>query len=196
MQNLNLYLFHLLNVPEHASSIMQAFAIFTARDLISIVCILFILAWFFSPQSNKENIVKGFIFATICLFISGLISWIFPTPRPFVMGVGHTILAHVPTASFPSNHMAILCGLAFSYYFSTQRKLSYLLFAIAWLVAWSRIYVGVHFPLDMFGSFFLALSINWIGLPLWLKYKDKMMFYILKMHYTMFRFLINKGYIS
>ncbi|MCG2607262.1 phosphatase PAP2 family protein [Acinetobacter sp. SM34] len=42
--------------------------------------------------------------------------------------------------------------------------------AVAWLVAWSRIYVGVHFPIDMLGAFILSWAVNLAGLKLWNHY--------------------------
>ncbi len=44
---------------------------------------------------------------------------------------------------------------------------------MAWLVAWSRVYLGVHFPLDMLGAFLLAFALNFFGLKLWNLYKDE-----------------------
>lgn len=67
---------------------------------------------------------------------------------------------------------------------------------LAWLVAWSRIYVGVHFPLDMLGAFVLAFALNLFGLTLWNRYKEKLMEWVLTLHFYVFRPLIQKGYIK
>lgn len=196
IQNLNLYLFNIFNVPENASNFMMKYATFIAHDLIYIVFGIFICAWFLGGVETKKNILKALIFTSITLLISEFLSYLLNTPRPFVMDVGETILSHAPTGSFPSNHMSILSGLAFSYYFSSQRQLGKLLIAVAWLVAWARVYVGVHFPIDMFGAFFFAFIVNISGLKLWNIYKDHLMAWVMIVHRKVFAFLINKGLIQ
>ena len=111
------------------------------------------------------------------------------------MEVGRTIIFHVPNGSFPSDHMLIFSTIAFSYFFSKQRIIGLGLIGLAWLVAWSRIYLGVHFPLDMLGAFFIALAINILGLTLWKNYSNILMQFILKIYYFLFKKIIGKGYI-
>lgn len=196
VQNLNLYLFDIFNVPDNASNFMMSYATFIAHDLIYIVFICFLIAWFVGNFQTKKNILKAFIFTAITLALSEILSYVLNTPRPFVMDVGETILAHAPTGSFPSNHMSIFSGIAFSYYFSSQRQLGKLLIAVAWLGAWARVYVGVHFPIDMFGAFFFAFIVNILGLKLWHKYKDILMIWVMLIYRKIFGFFIDKGLIQ
>ena len=92
--------------------------------------------------------------------------------------------------------MLIFSSIAFSYLFSAQRKLGIFLLIMAWLVAWSRVYLGVHFPLDLLGAFLLAFALNFFGLTLWNLYKDKIMQWVLTIHFYLFKPLIQKGYIK
>ena len=112
------------------------------------------------------------------------------------MEVGRTLIYHAPNGSFPSDHMLIFSSIAFSYLFFAQRKLGIFLLIMAWLVAWSRVYLGVHFPLDMLGAFLLAFALNFFGLKLWNLYKDKIMQCALIIHFYLFKPLIQKGYIK
>ena len=90
----------------------------------------------------------------------------------------------------------IFTSIAFSYLFSAQRKLGIFLLIMAWLVAWSRVYLGVHFPLDMLGAFLMAFALNFFGLKLWNLYKEKIMQWALTIHFYLFKPLIQKGYIK
>lgn len=92
----------------------------------------------------KKQILKAFVFTCITLAISEILSAVLHTPRPFVMDVGQTLIQHEPTGSFPSNHMTIFSSIAFAYYFSEQRQIGKFLIAVAWLVAWARVYVSVR----------------------------------------------------
>jgi len=62
--------------------------------------------------------------------------------------------------SFPSSHAVNIFAAA---YFLSQvfRRLTPLIFAIAAVVAYSRIYIGIHYPLDVIGGAAIGLLIAW-----------------------------------
>ena len=80
-------------------------------------------------------------------------------PRPFMVGLGHPFLAHVADASFPSDHLTLWWSVAFSLLLHKRTRWAGGLLAVAGLpVAWARIYLGVHFPLDMLGAIVVAVA--------------------------------------
>ena len=193
---LNLSLFSWINASPEATNTSIHFAIFIANDLLYCMILLFAWFWLRGNYDTKKQILKAFIFTSIAILISQCISHVYYHPRPFVMEVGRTLIYHAPNGSFPSDHMLIFSSIAFSYLFSAQRKLGIFLLIMAWLVAWSRVYLGVHFPLDMLGAFLLAFALNFFGLKLWNLYKDKIMQWALTIHFYLFKPLIQKGYIK
>lgn len=196
LSELNLSLFSWINASPEASNASINFAIFIANDLLYCMILLFAWFWLRGNYDTKKQILKAFIFTSIAILISQCISHVYYHPRPFVMEVGRTLIYHAPNGSFPSDHMLIFSSIAFSYLFSAQRKLGGFLLIMAWLVAWSRVYLGVHFPLDMLGAFLLAFALNFFGLKLWNLYKDKIMQWVLTIHFYLFKPLIQKGYIK
>ena len=196
LSELNLSLFSWINASPEASNTSIHFAIFIANDLLYCMILLFAWFWLRGNYDTKKQILKAFIFTSIAILISQCISHVYYHPRPFVMEVGRTLIYHAPNGSFPSDHMLIFSSIAFSYLFSAQRKLGAFLLIMAWLVAWSRVYLGVHFPLDMLGAFLLAFALNFFGLKLWNLYKDKIMQWALTLHFYLFKPLIQKGYIK
>ena len=196
LSELNLSLFSWINASPEASNTSIHFAIFIANDLLYCIILLFAWFWLRGNYDTKKQILKAFIFTSIAILISQCISHVYYHPRPFVMEVGRTLIYHAPNGSFPSDHMLIFSSIAFSYLFSAQRKLGISLLVMAWLVAWSRVYLGVHFPLDMLGAFLLAFALNFFGLKLWNLYKDKIMQWALTIHFYLFKPLIQKGYIK
>jgi len=62
--------------------------------------------------------------------------------------------------SFPSSHAVNIFAAAF---FLSQplKKLSPLFFGIAGIVGFSRIYIGIHYPLDVIGGAAIGLLIAW-----------------------------------
>ena len=196
LSELNLSLFSWINASPEATNTSIHFAIFIANDLLYCMILLFAWFWLRGNYDTKKQILKAFIFTSIAILISQCISHVYYHPRPFVMEVGRTLIYHAPNGSFPSDHMLIFSSIAFSYLFSAQRKLGISLLVMAWLVAWSRVYLGVHFPLDMLGAFLLAFALNFFGLKLWNLYKDKIMQWALTLHFYLFKPLIQKGYIK
>ncbi len=196
LSELNLSLFSWINASPEASNASINFAIFIANDLLYCMILLFAWFWLRGNYDTKKQILKAFIFTSIAILVSQCISHVYYHPRPFVMEVGRTLIYHAPNGSFPSDHMLIFSSIAFSYLFSAQRKLGIFLLVMAWLVAWSRVYLGVHFPLDMLGAFLLAFALNFFGLKLWNLYKDKIMQGALTIHFYLFKPLIQKGYIK
>lgn len=196
LSELNLSLFSWINASPEASNTSIHFAIFIANDLLYCMILLFAWFWLRGNYDTKKQILKAFIFTSIAILISQCISHVYYHPRPFVMEVGRTLIYHAPNGSFPSDHMLIFSSIAFSYLFSAQRKVGAFLLIMAWLVAWSRVYLGVHFPLDMLGAFLLAFALNFFGLKLWNLYKDKIMQWALTIHFYLFKPLIQKGYIK
>ena len=68
--------------------------------------------------------------------------------------------------SMPSNHAANVFALAvvLSYFYE---KVKIPLFVLAWIIAFSRVYVGVHYPGDVLVGGILGYGLAWIILTLW-----------------------------
>ncbi len=68
--------------------------------------------------------------------------------------------------SFPSNHAANSFAFAtvLSYFYDKNKII---LFSIASLIAFSRVYVGVHYPMDIFFGGLIGYTITWIILSIW-----------------------------
>jgi undecaprenyl-diphosphatase len=76
---------------------------------------------------------------------------LYPEPRPLV---------HPPASgSFPSGHAsaAFACATVIAW---ASPRLAVPVYVLAALVAWSRVYVGVHWPLDVLGGAILGTAVG------------------------------------
>ena len=74
-----------------------------------------------------------------------------------MIGLAHTLLAHAPENSFPSDHTTLLLTVGFGLIATSAAPTwGTVVSAFGVLVAWARIYLGLHFPLDMFASALIA----------------------------------------
>lgn len=195
LENLNVQLFHLINAPITASPLDIHFGIFMANDTLYLLIFSLLIAWFLGRYSTKALVLKAVVTTVIALLIGYLVSLIYPHPRPFVVETGQTLIAHAATASFPSNHMLIFSSIALCYLFAKQVKLGLALLVLAIMVAWARIYVGVHFPFDMLGALIIAFLTNLMIQQLWPRFQQPIMDVALKIYHYFFAFLLNKGII-
>jgi undecaprenyl-diphosphatase len=90
---------------------------------------------------------------------SQTLRWVIGRDRPPVANPDPEPLVHVPgDPAFPSGHAATSFACAAVLAWLTPLN-PVLLFAVAALVAFSRVYVGVHYPLDAVGGAVLGLAV-------------------------------------
>ncbi|MBO9352828.1 phosphatase PAP2 family protein [Bordetella petrii] len=73
-------------------------------------------------------------------------------PRPFAAGYGPALVAHAANNSMPSSHALFVWTLAAVIAARRQWGLAAVLAVLGLLVAWARVFVGIHWPLDMVGA--------------------------------------------
>lgn len=164
---LNQYLFAIFNSSAGLDGWRLHGALFAAEWLILIVPLGLVLMWTNGDAARREAAVRAFLAAVIALGINKLIGLAWFHPRPFVAEIGHTFLVHAPDSSFPSDHGTSMFSVALALLLGPlreARRFGLALLALALPVVWSRVFLGVHWPLDMAGallvSTFAAVLIN------------------------------------
>jgi len=106
------------------------------------------------------------ILLLISVLFSGLINDlilknIFSRNRPFIDLSWLTPLINKPTDySFPSGHS--FCSFACAFVlFSCNKKIGIFAYILAFLIAFSRIYLGVHYPTDVLAGMFLGTILGY-----------------------------------
>jgi len=154
----NITLFTLLNAGVNPSGWALALAKFIALYVVYVIPASFILIWLKGHSVQRSALLFNAMATCLALLMSFFIGLAWYYPRPFVAGIGYTYLSHVPDSSFPSDHMAVMWTVGWAFLWQRPlRKLGLLFLVFAISVAWSRIYVGVHYPLDMLGAMVLAI---------------------------------------
>ena len=157
--HLNLYLFSLLNASAGLHGWPLLAALFAAKWLILLAPLGLAALWVGGDAPDRQAAVRAGLAALCGLAASALIGMLWFHPRPFMAGVGHTFMQHAPDSSFPSDHATIMFSVALVLAFSRAphaRRVGTLLLPLSLVVAWSRVYLGVHYPLDMAGALLVA----------------------------------------
>ena len=146
-----------INAGPQAPAFVIAIARMLASWAIYLAMILLTLAWVWRGRTVRYALLDATGAALIGLGVAQGIAAIWYHPRPFELGLGRQLLDHLPEASFPSDHATLMFSLAIPQLLSAEsRRWGGTLLLLGFAVAWSRIYLGVHFPLDMLGAFGVA----------------------------------------
>lgn len=157
MEQLNQALFLLINAPSHPDPVMLTIAKICSEQLIWLVPLAVLVGWLSGAEKTRKFMLQATAAAIFGMLINGIIGMVWQHPRPFVLGLGHNFVAHAADSSFPSDHLTLLLSVAFSFLLHQRLRVIGLMLTLMGLpVAWARIYVGVHFPLDMLGAVIVA----------------------------------------
>lgn len=117
-----------------------------------------------SPKTRKAGLL-GLLSLLVCfLFNDFVLKLLFARPRPFAsIELLEPIIRLPSDHSFPSGHsnasFAAACGQCRGL---SQRWLKVLLLSLAVLMAFSRLYVGVHYPTDVLAGALEGIFGSWL----------------------------------
>ncbi|MBI3728673.1 MAG: phosphatase PAP2 family protein [Burkholderiales bacterium] len=194
LEVLNRKLFLQLNAGEQTGAGMISTATFIADVLIYLIPLALVLAWLWLPE-RRQLALRAFLVCSIALGIGQLLALFWPHPRPFMIGLGHTWIPHAADASFPSDHGLVFASMACSLLLTGELAWGMLIALMGIAVAWSRIFLGVHFPLDMLGALGVSLLAYLFLSPLWARWGNQFMQATEKLYRYLLAWPISKGWI-
>jgi undecaprenyl-diphosphatase len=127
--------------------------------------------WFIEPNRVARQRHQVGVFAALtAMGLSSLaVFWLntlYFRPRPFET-LDVTLLFYRPTdSSFPSNAAAAVFGIA-AVVWGVNRRLGTVLLIAAGLYAFARVYVGVHYPLDVVAGALIGIVMAYLVLKVW-----------------------------
>lgn len=148
---MDIYLFNIVNGLARKRWLVDYSGVFLAEYLgyFLILGVVFLLIaekdwrrriYFFSLSAISVILARGIIVEIIRFF--------YDRPRPFeALGIEPLILNNGAPSS-PSGHAAFFFALALAVFF-TNKKWGYWFFAGALLIGIARIFIGIHWPLDI-----------------------------------------------
>ena len=172
--NLDYTIFQFINNLTGHWPALDWLGIFLASYLQYVMGAGLLIFWFW--RKSREERIKNLWAAGVAigavilsrLVLTEIIHWLWFRPRPFIDHAVNSLLAHENTGSFPSGHAAFFFALAMATYFFNRRAGQWL-FAAATLISIARVYVGVHYPLDILAGALVGIFSGWLVVKIYAK---------------------------
>lgn len=141
--------------------------IFATTYLIYLTFLLILILGLKGGIREKKALLFIILGIPISILLIKIIHLFLFVPRPFVtFHLSPIVMEAADSASFPSRHATVAGVLAFAYTYFKSKWSPLLIFIMLW-IGLSRVWVGVHYPLDILGGFvvgavsvFIALQIK------------------------------------
>ena len=165
----DIYLFRIVNGFAGRFDGLDAIGIFAAVFLLPLLGVLLILAAFTVKRLREDHWyempLKALLAAGIGYALRVGIGFLVARPRPFIALQDMQLLVvpemHEAYRSFPSGHATLAFAIAFTVY-KQDRDWGIAFLILAAIVAAGRIFVGVHFPLDVIAGAFVGIGSGWV----------------------------------
>jgi membrane-associated phospholipid phosphatase len=131
------------------------------------ILVVAVLAIVYVVVRNRSvlPVVTGAVAAGTALLLAHVAKAIADRPRPYQV-MADAVLRQPPAhgTSFPSSHTAVTLAIAIALVPFLARPLAAVGIGYAVLVGWSRVYLGVHYPLDILGGAGIGMAVAGVTL--------------------------------
>ena len=145
----------ILNLIQHLRTpfLDEAMRFVTSLGNFSIAWIMLALVLILIPKTRKIGLVVMVAVVLDSVLCNVILKNIFVRPRPCDVNTAINLLIPRPSGySFPSGHTSAAFAAVAALYFSGERKIWKAALALAILIAFSRMYLYVHYPTDVLGG--------------------------------------------
>jgi undecaprenyl-diphosphatase len=145
-------LFHAVNDLQAHSGVAHGLLRLVAEDGIAVFAVLLLAGWWFGRRLGLGAVagsVAAGVAALVALAMNQLVGHAVHRARPYATHAGvHLLVARTSDFSFPSDHAAVAGAVAAGLLF-VERRLGLVAAVAALVMAFSRVYVGAHYPGDV-----------------------------------------------
>lgn len=145
----------ILNLIQHLRTpfLDETMRFVTSLGNFSIAWVMLALVLILIPKTRKIGLVVMVAVVLDSVLCNVILKNIFVRPRPCDVNTAINLLIPRPSGySFPSGHTSASFAAVAALYFSGERKIWKAALALAILIAFSRMYLYVHYPTDVLGG--------------------------------------------
>ena len=160
----NTQIFLLLNGPAAPDPTMLFGMRMLAASPVIIAPALLAWLWVRRPDRRRAGLLAVALGALAGQAANLLLGAMWFEPRPFMVGIGHTLLDHAADNGFPSDHSTLMFAQGTGLVLTGAARVAGVAVGLAGLgVAWARVYLGVHFPVDVLTGILVGGVAGWVA---------------------------------
>lgn len=167
---------HVNSLSRHSMFLDQFMAFLAHNPLLKGGVLATIIWWLWSSGSGQRPFVREHIIATVLLcfpaiaLARGLAAFLPFRLRPvhetgigFLTPYGVNLDILDGWSSFPSDHAVLFFALATGIFFISRRIGVFAFIYVSLVISLPRIYLGLHYPTDVFAGALLGIAMGWAG---------------------------------
>ena len=148
----------------HAPVGDQVMCLITHLGDSGMIWILLTLGMLLLPGKRRTGAVLAAALCIDLILCNGILKNLVARVRPFDVNTAVQLLVRAPRDfSFPSGHTAASFTAVMALYLTGEKKLLPPALVLAVLIAFSRLYLYVHYPTDVLGGVFVGLLCGYLG---------------------------------
>lgn len=157
---MNDYLLLLINGWAGRSAALDAVMVFCASYLIfAVAAIVLVCCAYLASRRQWRPVLRIAATLAAAFVLLQAAAMLALDHRPFMDHPLTQLVAHSPGASFPSDHTTASAAAAFAVlFFTSLRRVGSILLVLTAAIGFSRVFVGIHYPLDILGAWATALG--------------------------------------
>lgn len=153
-------------IQTHPNHLILLFAQYSPLLFLLLLTIL----WFLKKET-RETLLNSLWNVLLAMLFNNIISQIYYRPRPFTTGLIRNLTHHGMDSSFPSDHTTFAMAISMMLLTNKETELiGVIAYLLAILAGIARVFVGVHYPTDLLGSFLVSTTTTIIIF----KYREKL----------------------
>ncbi len=154
MDNVSIF-FLIFHLSGHFQ-VLDILMVFITKYLIYLTVFLIFILGFTGKIKERKAFLLAIVTIPFAILLINLLRMFYIEQRPFLTYQLISLTNDAPNSAFPSIHTTIMTIIAFAYiYFKSKWSLLFLTTAV--FIGFSRIYVGVHYPIDILGGLITGL---------------------------------------
>lgn len=159
LHSADIFILELVNLSYHNFVLDNLALLVSNLGIIYFWIVISIVIYLFGNEKGKVVAKRMIVILLLTTILTQLIKYLIMRPRPYTE-LSNLILLDLGTDySFPSGHTSTSTAMA--YLLSKEYK-RWIFMLIPVVVAFSRLYIGVHYPSDILGGFLIGFLIAYI----------------------------------
>ncbi len=169
LNQIDVLIFYLININMQNPVFDVIMPLISSVGYFGIWILVCILLYVFGGEKGRNVALVCIVALIFGYFLTEILKYLVERPRPFDVLGGVRVLTSIDGSSWPSGHTvasfigAVIIGRGYNFTIKGKSyKLMYPLLVFAFLVGFSRIYNGVHYPFDVISGALIGIFCAWL----------------------------------